>query len=185
MKKSFIFICMMVSLSMSFSSLFSQSTGWSRAGIRNWVPANLNLTAEQIKKIETLQQNYLKETTPIQNDLTSKSLELRTLMVNPSADANKIMAKQKEIFTLRQKLQEIALKYRLDGRKILTPEQISLLPPGCGLGFALGKSYGMGIGGGRGFYGSQGKGKGRGYGSGAGKGRGMGSGRGICPFGWR
>ena len=186
MRKTIISLFVVLMLMVSFSTVFSQGIGWQRPGMGVWATANLNLTSDQMQKLQTMQQDYLKEITPIQSELTLKTQELRTLMVNPAANADQIMAKQNEVFNLRQKLQKVALKYRLNARKILTPEQIALLPAGCGLGFVFGGGYGLGAGmGRRAFYRGQGRGMGMGAGMGfgAGRGRGMGAGRGIyCPY---
>ena len=122
---------------------------------------NFNLTAEQSGKLTGLQQQFMNETLPIRNELAAKPLELRNLMAQPSPSAATISAKQQEIFALQQKLQEKSLTYQSDARNILSPLQLSALPPGCGLGFAAGTGYGRGMG----------------YGGGYGRGRGMGYGR--------
>ncbi|MBI5967038.1 MAG: periplasmic heavy metal sensor [Deltaproteobacteria bacterium] len=132
----------------------------------SWYAPGINLTADQTGKLNSLQQAFLNDTLPIRNELASKAMELRTLMAQPGTDAAKISAKQQEIFALQQKLQEKSLAYQSDARNILTPQQLSALPPGCGLGFAAGTGYGMGYGAGFG-----------GYGKGRGMGRGMGYGR--------
>jgi hypothetical protein len=72
---------------------------------------------------------------------------------------------------LNEKLAEKSLSYQLGARKILTPDQITQLPPGCSLGFGnpfVGPGFGMSPG--------YGYGRGPGYG----RGRGYGSGRGRC-----
>ena len=163
-----------------------------------------------MKKLETLYQNFIKEINPIESHLTSRSLELRTLLAKSLLDNAAIIAKQRERFGLQQKLQQKMLDYRLDALGILTTEQILLLPSDCCLGFTLGRGYGMGlrygygpgfrsgygmgfgrgfgrgrgIGGGMGFYNGRGRGMGRGMGF-YGRGRGLrGNGR-YYPFRWR
>lgn len=111
---------------------------------------NFNFTAEQSGKLSSLQQQFLNEALSIRNELAAKSLELRSLMVQPSPNRDVISAKQKEIFALRKKMQEKSLAYQTEARSVLTPQQISLLPPGCGPGFAAGSGYGPGFGGGYG-----------------------------------
>ncbi|NWF55692.1 MAG: periplasmic heavy metal sensor, partial [Syntrophaceae bacterium] len=135
---------------------------------------NFNLTAEQTGKLTGLQQQFLNETLPIRNELAAKSLELRSLMVQPSPNAAAISAKQKEISALQQKMQEKSLSYQTNARSLLTPQQLSQLPPGCGLGFAAGFGYGAGF---RGGYG-RGMGYNPGFSGGYGRGRGMGGGPG-------
>jgi Spy/CpxP family protein refolding chaperone len=136
---------------------------------------NFNLTAEQSGRLTGLQQQFQNETLPVRNELAAKSLELRSLMAQPSPNSATISAKQKEIFALQQKMQEKSLAYQANARSALTPQQISQLPPGCGLGFAAGTGYGASYGGGYG----RGMGYSAGFGTGYGRGRGMGRGAGF------
>jgi hypothetical protein len=136
---------------------------------------NFNLTAEQTGKLTGLQQQFMNETLPVRNELAAKSLELRSLMVPPSPNAATISAKQREILALQQKMHEKSLSYQTNARSLLTPQQVSQLPPGCGLGFAAGTGYGAGFGGGYG----RGMGYSSGFSGGYGRGRGMGRGTGF------
>ncbi|MGB9699443.1 MAG: Spy/CpxP family protein refolding chaperone [Thermodesulfobacteriota bacterium] len=116
---------------------------------------NLNLTAEQLQKMQALREAFWKEITPWQNELFSKRLELRSLWLQPNPDQNKILAKQREINALIEKIQEKTTKHRLEMRQILTPEQQAKLGaafgwfgPGAGFGrkggFGLGRGMGYG-----------------------------------------
>jgi Spy/CpxP family protein refolding chaperone len=136
---------------------------------------SFNLTAEQSGNLTSLQQQFLNETLPIRNEMAAKSLEIRNLMAQPSANAASISAKQQEVFTLQQKMQEKSLAYQTNARNMLTPQQLSMLPPGCGLGFAAGSGYGAGFGSGYG----RGMGYNSGFGGGYSRSRGMGRGAGY------
>ena len=140
-----------------------------------WDAPDLNLTSDQTGKLTGLQQQFLNETLPVRNEMATKALELRTMMAQPGGDAAKISAKQQEILALQQKMQEKSLAYQTNARNSLTPQQLSALPPGCGLGFAAGTGYGGGYGGGYG----RGMGYSSGFGGGNGRGRGMGRGGGF------
>jgi Spy/CpxP family protein refolding chaperone len=176
MKKTAIGISVVVALLITASLALAWGPGYGRgAGYAAnsaygclYAP-NFNLTADQTGKLTGLQQQFLNESLPIRNELATKALELRTMMAQPAGDAAKISAKQQEIFALQQKMQEKSLAYQTNARNILTPQQLSMLPPGCGLGFAAGTGYGRGMGYGAGY--------GGGYGRGRGMGRGMGYGR--------
>jgi Spy/CpxP family protein refolding chaperone len=164
------------SLALAWGPGYGRGTGFAASSAYGCLYApNFNLTAEQSGKLSGLQQQFLNETLPVRNELASKSLELRNLMVQPSPTAATISAKQKEIFALQQKMQEKSLAYQTNARSVLTPQQISQLPPGCGLGFAAGTGYGAGFGGGYG----RGMGYSSGFGGGYGRGRGMGRGAGF------
>lgn len=156
------------------SALFTQSVA--QGGLCHWnnTTANLNLTPEQIQEFGDLQQKYLEETASIRNEFNTKHLEFRALRAKPEATDNEIVKKQKEIFSLQTKLLEKSLAYRDKAKNILTSEQISLLPPGCSFGFALGAECDYGFGCRTSFGFSR-----QGYGCGR---HGFGRGRGRC--GW-
>ena len=83
----------------------------------------LNLTPEQMQKMQALRESFLKEKIPLRNELMLKRLELRGLWVQTNPDEEKLLAKQKEINALKAQLQEKGIKNRLEMRKILSPEQ--------------------------------------------------------------
>ena len=128
--------------------------------------ANMNLSPEQREKVNILQQKFSKEILPIRNELALKAQELRTFMVQQSLDEGAIAAKQQEIIALRQKLLRKTFTKRLELRKILTPQQVSMWPRGFVPGFRP----------------CRGMGYGRGMGPGGGIGRSMGYKRWNCPF---
>ncbi len=99
----------------------------------SWV-RRLNLTEEQMAKIQAVRESFLRETLVLRNELAIKRFDLRDLMADPRVDSNLVIAKQREISELEAKFQERALLNMLEIRKILTPEQIKLLPPGFGIG---------------------------------------------------
>lgn len=182
MKKTAIGIGLMAALLVTASLALAWGPGYGRgAGFAApsaygclYAP-NFNLTAEQSGKLSGLQQQFLNETLPARNELAAKSLELRSLMAQPAPNAATISARQQEIFALQQKMQEKSLAYQANARGLLTPQQVSQLPPGCGLGFAAGTGYGAGF---RGGYG-RGMGYNPGFSGGYGRGRGMGRGAGF------
>jgi zinc resistance-associated protein len=107
----------------------------------------LNLTAEQKTKLNDLREKTWKETVTLRNEMQTKRLELRTLWTNPNPDKDKILAKQKEMNDLRNKLQAKMTDSRLEARKQLTPEQAAQVAthgPGMGMGFGGGGMHRMG-----------------------------------------
>lgn len=107
---------------------------------------HLNLSKEQTDKIWQLKEKQRNETSAIRYELFQKKNELRSLYANPGADDAAILAKQKEVNALRTKLQDKMVQFRLDERKILTPEQLKQVnESGRGFGFG-GRGFG-----GRGF----------------------------------
>ena len=94
----------------------------------------LNLSDEQSARIKELQESYFKDTLPWRNDLVGKRFELKDMFRNSQVEPNQILAKQREISELESKIQERGLLHQLEVRKVLTPEQIKLLPPWFGYG---------------------------------------------------
>jgi Spy/CpxP family protein refolding chaperone len=104
-----------------------------------------NLTPEQSAKIQALQQDHLQAIAPLQQELLAKGTELRSLSLNPNADPAVITAKQKEIWDLRSKLQEMTNNLRLQIREVLTPEQqaeFDTFGPCRGMGPRMGRGPG-------------------------------------------
>jgi len=120
-----------------------QGMGYGPSWMGGWV-SRLNLSNEQIQKLEALHEKFLKETILMRNDLALKEVELRTLWLQTNPEEGKIVAKEKEINALRAQIQEKATKYFLEGRKVLTPEQqvkVTTFFMGGGFGFHHGMGW--------------------------------------------
>jgi len=85
--------------------------------------SKLNLSDEQKTKIEALQTAHLKDVRPLREKMFDKSAELRKEWLQANPDKNKINAIQKEIRVLRDSLEDKATSFKLEIRKLLTPEQ--------------------------------------------------------------
>ncbi len=88
---------------------------------RMW--ADLNLSPDQIQKLEANHINYMKETLPIRNQIAIKRLEMRELWLQPNPNEAQILAKQKEINALMGQLQEKTTNFLFQSRTVLTPDQ--------------------------------------------------------------
>ena len=118
----------------------------------------LNLTQDQSKGFNDLQSEILKEIGPVSQTITQKQLEMDSLMLDVSPDPSRLAELQKEISNLQAQLDNKRLSYQLKARKILTAEQLTLVPTGCGFGFnsmrydrPAGYGYGCNKGSGRGY----------------------------------
>jgi Spy/CpxP family protein refolding chaperone len=109
--------------------------------------ANLNLSKEQADKMWQIKEKFHNDTQALRYELFQKRFELKTLYADPKADDATILAKQKELNSLQQKLFDKMAQLKLEQRKILTPEQLKTLSETyggrglgpCGLG---GKGFG-------------------------------------------
>jgi len=115
----------------------------------------LNLTSEQTTKIEALHEAAKKEITPLKAQFATKRAEMKLLWAQPTLDADKIKATQKELQALKTQVRDIQTDMRIAFRNLLTPEQTStLLATGFSKSyrFKKGGGYGAGQGGGNGTY---------------------------------
>jgi Spy/CpxP family protein refolding chaperone len=119
-----------------------------------------NLTQDQIANLGNLRQAFLTETADLRSGFIKKRLELQSLLVQATPDAQEVVAKQKEMGDIASRLREKGLLAQLEARKLLTPEQIAQLPPGCtpgfgnlnrGFGPGFGRGYGRGMASGKGW----------------------------------
>ena len=114
-------------------------------------PLNLNLTQEQTTKLQELRNSFFKDTAGLRSDIFKKEQDMDVLMLEKSIDTEKAKKLQDEISGLHAQIAQKRLQAQLDARKLLTPEQIAQLPPGCNMGFGpAGKGCGFGPGGGKG-----------------------------------
>jgi Spy/CpxP family protein refolding chaperone len=105
------------------------------------------LTPDQSAKIQTLRQAHLQAIAPLQQELLTKGKEMESLSLNPNADPAVIGTKQKEIWNLQSRLQEMTNNQRLQIRELLTPEQqaqFDNLGPRRGMGSRMGRGPGPG-----------------------------------------
>jgi Spy/CpxP family protein refolding chaperone len=169
MKKLLAVVTVLLFLAVAVSPVLAQrgrgyDPGGSPGGGPCSYPASskLNLTAEQTAKIDALRAAHLKEVKPLQDMMFSKRGDLRLLWLEKNPDQEKIAEVQKEIRSLRDKMQDKGTAYRLEVNKVLTPEQQSQFRNACP-GGGFGPGYGRG---------GRGGGHGPGYGPGSGMMRG-------------
>jgi len=113
--------------------------GWPGSGFKagHGIVSYLGFTPEQIGKMRELRSRYRNETHDVRYDLAVKRLEMKKLFTDPKVDDATLLAKQKEISSLRQRLMDKRAQMKIEWRKILTAEQIQKLdriPAGCRMG---------------------------------------------------
>jgi Spy/CpxP family protein refolding chaperone len=85
--------------------------------------AKLNLTNEQKARIRALREAHLRAVKPLQDQMFSKSGDMKLLWLQTAPDKEKIVALRKEIRELRDQIQDKATAHRVDMFNVLTPEQ--------------------------------------------------------------
>lgn len=91
---------------------------------RNTVTNVLNLTPTQICKVKNIEEQRLKEITPVVDDFIVKKEELKKLQTS-GATKSEINTVKKEMNCLTKKIKKICKKYDNSFEKLLTPEQRS------------------------------------------------------------
>jgi len=86
-------------------------------------PMLQNLTPEQSSEILKLQQAHQEKVAPIQQQLFTKKMELRTLMFTQNADQTQVVALQKEVFELIDEMQQESSNLRMSMLKVITPQE--------------------------------------------------------------
>ena len=119
---------------LSWSPSFAQPSGMRHGpgmGMRPWRgedqcwrASDLSLSAEQLKGLELIQQNYLRETQPLRAELFLKRLELREFLTDPTTKSESIRSKYSEITELQSRLEEKSIEYLIKVRNLLTKEQL-------------------------------------------------------------
>ena len=110
----------------------------------------LGLSKEQLDKMRALRDRFYNETRDLRYDMAEKRIEMRKLFTDPKTDDAALLAKQKELSALHQKLMDKVAQMMLEGRKILTPEQLQKIdrmgmgPGGMGFGMMDGPMMGHG-----------------------------------------
>lgn len=100
-------------------------------GMRNWrgdptcwKASELDLSQEQRKNIELIQQAYFREAQLLRAQLFTRRLELRELLTSPTVKIESIRAKNLEIVELLTKAEERSVEYLVKVRNLLTPDQL-------------------------------------------------------------
>jgi Spy/CpxP family protein refolding chaperone len=94
-----------------------------------WRASDLNLSLDQTKRLELIQQAYQRETQNLRTELISKRFEVRESLTNPTVKTESIRPKWLEVNELQSRLNEKAMEYLIKVRNLLTPEQLKIWCP--------------------------------------------------------
>lgn len=85
-------------------------------------PGIPELSADQMKQMQTLRLEHQKEVLPVRTQLQSRKLDLETLIME-EASQSKIDKKIEEIGTIQTQLMKMRVKHRVAVRYLLTEDQ--------------------------------------------------------------
>jgi hypothetical protein len=94
-----------------------------------WKASELNLSNEQKKGLDLIQETYFRETQLIRAQLFTKRLELREFLLNPTMRIESIRVKYSEIIELQSREEEKAIEYLIKVRSLLIQEQLKMWCP--------------------------------------------------------
>jgi len=147
MKKAIIGLGLVMVMFLGVSYVYAQEQGnpprhgWMH-GKKSWGQGKrLNLTPEQKARFQELRRKFIGENAQLIGGLVAKRLELRSLWTDPKADSRAILAKERELRDLKNRMKDKIVQYRLEARNSLTPEQIEKLGMMGGMGFGFGRGF--------------------------------------------
>lgn len=94
-----------------------------------WRALDLNLSPDQVRGLDLINETYVRETQPLRTELFSKRLELRQFLTNPTIKIESIRAKNLEVTEIESKLDGKVVEYLIKVRTLLTPDQLRLWCP--------------------------------------------------------
>lgn len=95
---------------------------------------NLELEPKQATKMQAMRNAFFMETIELRTDIFKNEQELDAVMLETDINVTKAIKIQDTISDLRAQFARKRLQAHIDARKVLTPEQIAQLPPGCPMG---------------------------------------------------
>jgi len=147
MKKALIALGLVMVMFFGVSYVYAQEQGdparhgWMH-GEKSWGQGKrLNLTPEQKAKFQELRRKFVAENAQLIGGLMAKRLELRALWTDPKVDSKTILAKEKELRDLKNRMEDKVIQFKLEARNSLTPEQIEKLGMMGGMGFGFGHGF--------------------------------------------
>jgi len=100
-----------------------------RKDARCWKAAELNLSLEQTRGLNIIQETYFRDLQLLRAQLITKRFEFRELLTNPAVRMDSIRMKYIEVTETQSKMEEKAMEYLLKVRGLLSHEQLKLWCP--------------------------------------------------------
>lgn len=123
MKKLGLFIVAMVLMAPNARGFHADCGMGPGTAMDEYLASILNLTEEQKVRIQAKQEAFHAEVNPLRDKLFSKKMELRGLWAQGIPDHTKLVAKQREVEAIQNRIQEMTARHRLECRGLLSSEQ--------------------------------------------------------------
>lgn len=138
MKRFFLTVIVVLTASMEATSGDPEPAGRDVL-IHPAIVSALRLTPAQTAHIAALRRAFREEMDPLRERLLARRLELGELWAKSPPEREAIRRKQEEIQAIQQEMQDRMMRYQLECRRVLTPEQQEKL------GALLGEHVGRGL----------------------------------------
>jgi len=154
--------------------------GFCGPGMGPGCAAQLGLTADQVKQMQQLRDEFATATKSQRDQIQAKAKDMAVLWSVKEPDAAAIKTLAGEIDGIRAEIRDIGIDYMIKAHALLTPAQLEKLQTmlkncggccmgmGCGMGMGMGAGMGPGANCPMGMGGRMGGGMGRGMGPGTG-----------------
>ena len=116
---------------LAFAYAGQQRGGYKQQGRNNQLQQNritwqerLNLSEEQLEKMEELREEHFEKQDELREDLADKREELREMYFDNEANENELMSLHREVNQLRIQLTDSRMEHRLAMRNVLSAEQL-------------------------------------------------------------
>lgn len=90
--------------------------------------AKLDLTGDQVKKLNILRLDYNKQAIKLKADMQLKQIEIQRQLMSPAVNPDVVRRLMAEKLAIDAQLQKLAVEQFLAFKKMLTPEQLAKLP---------------------------------------------------------
>ena len=90
-------------------------------------PHGFNFSPEQKAKMHEIRKAFWADTHDLRYDIHEKRVELKKLFTDPKVDSGTLLAKEKELNAMKQRLMDRRAEMKIEWRKVLTPVQIAML----------------------------------------------------------
>ena len=128
MIKLFILVLVLAFVSPIWAGSWGQGPGRGmNHGLGSCADPELDLSPEQTSRMKVIQSNYLEGIRPLQMELRDKRTELKMCEPGKGKETVRTSQLRNRVRELHEQIREIWVRYKMECRTILTPEQLDRL----------------------------------------------------------